>query len=231
MDDSISIVIPAYNEAQNIQSTLRIVNRIVSKIVRDYEIIVVNDGSVDETFKNAKLEAVKNKKIKVVSHKSNIGMGAALKTGIRVASKIYITGFPADCDFSLSFFRRLLLSRGKASFVSSYMTNMNERAFLRKVVSTSFIQFMNFIFGMNLKYFNGYFICRLELLKKTQFKSNGFTFLAEVRVKLFKKGVDYIELPFKDRPRKFGKSKALTVKSMLGTFYYTLVLIKDVYLS
>lgn len=231
MRDSISVVIPAYNEEENITGTLKIVDGIVKKIVGDYEIIVVNDGSSDNTFKIAKFEASKNAKVKVINHKRNIGMGGAFKSGIRAASKKYITGFPADCDFSLSFFRNLLLSRGKASFVSSYMTNMQERAWIRKVLSTFYIQFMNFLFKMNLKYFNGYFICKLELVKNVKVKSNGFTFLAELRVKLLRDNIDYIEIPFKDRPRRQGKSKALSLKSILGTIYYTLVLIYDVYLK
>ena len=73
----VSIIIPAYNEAQTIGD-------IVSKIrtlYPDFEIIVVNDGSIDETATLAKSAGAK-----VYSHPYNIGNGAAIKSGIRVAT-------------------------------------------------------------------------------------------------------------------------------------------------
>jgi len=83
----ISIIIPAYNEATTIGD-------IVSKIKAlypDFEIIVVNDGSKDETAAVAKRAGAK-----VYSHPYNIGNGAAIKTGIRVASGEVLVFMDAD---------------------------------------------------------------------------------------------------------------------------------------
>jgi glycosyltransferase involved in cell wall biosynthesis len=76
-DDQISVIIPAYNEAQNIGD---LVTKIRS-LYPDYEIIVVNDGSTDETKKVAKKAGAN-----VFNHPYNIGNGAAIKSGIRKAS-------------------------------------------------------------------------------------------------------------------------------------------------
>jgi glycosyltransferase involved in cell wall biosynthesis len=86
-EHKISVIIPAYNEASTIGD---IVSRIRA-LYPDFEIIVVNDGSVDETAALAK-----NAGAKVYSHPYNIGNGAAIKSGIRVASGDILVFMDAD---------------------------------------------------------------------------------------------------------------------------------------
>jgi glycosyltransferase involved in cell wall biosynthesis len=74
---SVSVIIPVFNEAENIGQIIRE----IASIYPDYEIIVVNDGSTDETVKVAKEAGAI-----VYSHPYNIGNGAAVKSGIRIAS-------------------------------------------------------------------------------------------------------------------------------------------------
>jgi len=74
---SVSVIIPVFNEAENIGQIIRE----IATIYPDYEIIVVNDGSTDETA-----EVAKGAGAIVFSHPYNIGNGAAIKSGIRIAS-------------------------------------------------------------------------------------------------------------------------------------------------
>lgn len=99
---SVSIIIPAYNEAGNIGE---IVNRL-SGLYPDAEIIVVNDGSTDETASVARGSGAI-----VYSHPYNIGNGAAIKSGIRIASGdilVFMDGDgqhdPKDIEKMLSYF-------------------------------------------------------------------------------------------------------------------------------
>ncbi len=85
-----SIVIPAYNEAQRIENTLKKLNKVFGT---DAEIIVVDDGSVDNTKEKAESLGAK-----VVAHPKNKGKGAAVKTGF-LAAKGDIIGF-IDADES-----------------------------------------------------------------------------------------------------------------------------------
>lgn len=90
----LSIVIPAYNEEKRIKNTLyRIINYFEYKEFK-YEIIVVNDGSTDNTVNIVK--GVKNKKIKVLTNNPNMGKGYAVKRGVLAAKKKHILFSDAD---------------------------------------------------------------------------------------------------------------------------------------
>ena len=99
---SISIIIPAYNEADSIAKLISELRMLYPA----FEIIVINDGSTDETAANAKAAGAK-----VYSHPYNIGNGAAVKTGIRKAEGdilVFMDGDgqhdPSDIEKMLSYF-------------------------------------------------------------------------------------------------------------------------------
>ena len=80
---NLSVFFPAYNEEKNISQTItRAVDFLTRKKI-DYEIIVVDDGSTDQTASVVKKLRTANQKIKLVQHKLNRGYGGALKTGIK----------------------------------------------------------------------------------------------------------------------------------------------------
>lgn len=229
MNDSVSVIIPAYNEEGDIERAIKIASRIILGCKLDYEIIVVDDGSTDGTGQKIAKCMKKNRRIKVVTHEKNQGFGQTIRDGIKAASKTYITGFPADIDFSLDTLKDIVSARNKADVVSTYMTNLSKRPLVRKIISTFFIKLMNLIFRLNLKYYNGYFICRGRTLKKLKLRSSGFTIFAEAKIRLCKSGASFAEIPFENRPRLHGVSKALTWKSLIQTIQIIPILIKDIY--
>ncbi|MCA6527322.1 MAG: glycosyltransferase family 2 protein, partial [Pseudanabaena sp. M179S2SP2A07QC] len=99
---SLSVVLPAYNEAQNI-------GRVIANIVEyfgdrpiDYEIIVVNDGSTDATKEIALELAAQNNQIRLINHPHNLGYGAALRSGFDQALHEYIFLTDGDGQFEIS---------------------------------------------------------------------------------------------------------------------------------
>jgi glycosyltransferase involved in cell wall biosynthesis len=229
MKDSVSIIIPAYNEELDIATAIKTAIKFTTAAIADYEIVVINDGSTDGTAEEISKLAAKNKRIKVVTHKTNLGFGQTIRDAVNTAGKTYITGLPADVDYDPRALTAMIRSRKKADIVSTYVTNLKTRALHRQILSVGFVKLMNFLFGLHLRYYNGYFISRVDLLKKITLKSDGYTILAEAKIRLIKKGYKFTEIPFQTRPRQHGVSKALGWKNIIQTLHIIPVLVKDIY--
>ena len=105
---NISIVIPAYNEEANIVNTVEEIPDIARGLGCDYEIIVVNDGSLDRTGEIARELGLYLPKLRLVEHYPNRGYGGALKAGFSAATKEWIAFVPGDGQFDFSEIHDLL---------------------------------------------------------------------------------------------------------------------------
>ena len=100
---SLSCVVPCFNEAEILDDTLQIfVNDLSSLrgIVDDFEIVVVDDGSSDDTAAIAERWAAKDARVRLVRHDRNQGVGAGIMTGFQAATKEWLTVNCADRPFS-----------------------------------------------------------------------------------------------------------------------------------
>src|SRR5476651_1098475 len=149
MSNGVTIVIPAFREEGNIEAAIDNALRVAQKVVQDYEIIIVDDGSLDKTGDFARLKAQIHPNIRVAVNTLNEGFGYSFARGVKMASKEFITVFPGDNDMSAHSLKDLLEARGSADLVISYMQKTNKRSFFRRFVSKTFVIFMNLIFGLN----------------------------------------------------------------------------------
>ena len=108
IDKSISVVIPAYNEEENIQEAIIAINNYLKPRFKDYEILIVSEGSTDGTDKIVKELAVDIKNIRLLSNPNNFGFGGALKTGLTSAKKELIFYTDADMQFDINELDKLL---------------------------------------------------------------------------------------------------------------------------
>ena len=84
---SISIVLPAYNEAANIETAVMEAIDALSTLTDDFEVVVVDDGSSDQTATIANGLSEKYNEVHLVKHRSNLGYGAAIRSGFNKSSK------------------------------------------------------------------------------------------------------------------------------------------------
>lgn len=93
---SLSVVVPAYNEERRLSPTLDRLLAYLPDMVRDFEVIVVDDGSRDRTFEIISDRSAGDPRIKCVRHGQNRGKGAAVKSGVALASKRWVLLVDAD---------------------------------------------------------------------------------------------------------------------------------------
>jgi len=96
----LSIVVPMFNEAENAETTLNRVDQALASFQGTYEIVVVNDGSLDNTLDILNRLAEQDGKLKIVSYSKNIGRGMALRKGFKESSGEIIVSIDADLSYS-----------------------------------------------------------------------------------------------------------------------------------
>ncbi len=229
MNNSVTIVIPAFREESNIEAAIDNALQVAQSVTQDYEIIVIDDGSLDKTGDFARLKAQVDPNIRVAANAVNQGFGYSFARGVKMASKEFITVFPGDNDMSALSLKDLLEARGSADLVISYMQKTNKRSLFRRTVSKTFVIMMNLLFGLKLKYYNGAFICRTSLLKAIPIKSTGLAALAECVVRLLKQGVTWRVIYFEHVGRRHEKSKAFNLKSINAVLKTIWILWRDIY--
>jgi glycosyltransferase involved in cell wall biosynthesis len=99
--NSISVFFPCYNEQGNVRRLYESASQMLKRLGVDYEIVLVDDGSTDETPQIADAIASADPHVRVVHHSKNLGYGAALQSGFRAATKTLVFYTDGDGQFDL----------------------------------------------------------------------------------------------------------------------------------
>tara|TARA_B100001989_G_scaffold169428_1_gene122164 strand:+ start:1730 stop:2404 length:675 start_codon:yes stop_codon:yes gene_type:complete len=223
----ITIVIPTINEEKNIIETLsKILN---TKELKEAQIIIVDDGSKDETINNVK--TFKNKMhIKIIENNKKLGLGLALKNGFDEASFSHVLFLDADLSVEISDILKMIKYRKKNTILigSRYLD-------ASKIIGANYIKikisyFLNFLIS---KFYNlgiidishsFRIICKNIKLQSLNYTHPGFFW--EITINSKKNGVHLEEIPITFTERKFGVSKNKSYKMFLSILKSMFNLIK-----
>jgi len=136
----ISLLIPAYNEAEIIADVVSGVRVAMEKLNRPYEILVIDDGSSDETALRAQDAGAR-----VISHPYNIGNGAAVKTGIRQAKGDILVMMDGDGQHNPEYIAPMLEKIGRYDMVVGARTGDSESRLHRDVANSLYNLFASYI--------------------------------------------------------------------------------------
>ncbi len=206
----ISIVIPAYNEGQIINEVLL---SVVSEL-KDFvnEIIVVDDGSIDDTSNKANVEGVK-----LIKHKKNLGYGAALKTGILESNSQYVLMMDSDGQHSVSEIKKLINELGKQDAVIGSRKKILHSSLWRMPGKWLLVLLAQFLIGKKIPDLNsGLRIVKKKiLLKYMDLCPQGFSFSTTITMVLLSRGYEISYIPIEINKR-IGKS-SVNIKAGLDT--------------
>ena len=151
MNPKISVVIPVYNEEKNIISCLDRLSAYMSSHFEDYEIVIVNDGSVDSTERIFLTNAGNYANLKMISYVPNQGKGNAVKTGMLNATGERIVCTDCDLAYGVEVIGEMAQKLSEYDLVigSRNLTKEGHKGytFLRKTASKVYIKFLNLAAG------------------------------------------------------------------------------------
>ncbi len=213
---SISVLIPALNEVDNLEPTVNRLIEALTATVEDYEILIVDDGSTDGTASLADRLAAANPDVRVFHHDRNMGLGYCYAQGYRQAAKESFVYIPGDNSWPYRSFVELFGNMGRADIVTSFAINPEVRPRSRRFVSRLYTKILNLLFNRHLKYFNGLTIYPVSFLRLEPATTFGFGFQAEVLLKALTLGLSYIEVGLPIDERMAGKSKAVSPRNIVS---------------
>jgi glycosyltransferase involved in cell wall biosynthesis len=223
----LSIIIPAFNEAAFLPEVIRR----VEETPYDKEIIIVDDGSTDGTREY--LMNLTKEGARVIFHEKNMGKGAALRTGIAVATGDVVIVQDADLEYDPKDYPVLLepIMQGKADVVygSRFLGGPHRVLFFWHSVGNSLITLLSNMFtDLNLTDMEtGYKAFRKSVFETITIESNRFGFEPEITAKVAKKGFRIYEVPISYSGRSYQEGKKITwkdgIKAVFTVFKYNLL--------
>ena len=204
---SISVAMPAYNEAENVGAMVTDVIQVMDTLVDDYEVIVVDDGSRDGTGQVVKSLERQYPQVRLVQHEVNQGYGAAVFSGLTSATKELVFFTDSDRQFDLREIEKLLALIDKADLVVGYRAPRRD-PFMRKLNGWGWGTLVMVLFGYTARDIDCAFkLMRREVIEriKNDVESRGATFSAEFLVRAKRAGFRIREVPIcGHRPRVAG---------------------------
>ena len=213
---SVSLVVPMFNEEKSIGRFLDVAIPALEEHVDEWEIVLVDDASLDATLAFARLRAGKEPRIHVLAQPVNRGLGGALREGFAAARLDWILYSDCDLPWDLAETGRLFRAAEitGADFISAYRLDRTGEGLLRSMYSFAYNGLVHALFGIVLRDVN--FSCKLirrSLLSGMTLKSEGSFIDAELLARCAARGAVIQQLGVDYFPR----TRGLSTLSSTGT--------------
>lgn len=224
----LSIIIPCYNEGANVSRMEQMLFPIVEQLARNanVEVVVVDDGSSDDTAALLLELAEKHSELVVVPHRTNMGIGAALRTGFAVASGNWIVTTDADGTYRFNEIPALLERRTAGVDIvtaSPYhpLGGVENVPAYRIFLSRGASMLYRMIVGGHIHTYTALFrVYRRQVLTSIPVRSNGFLAIAQLLAEASLQGYRIAEYPTVLHVRQYGQSKAKVARIIRSHLRY-----------
>ena len=213
---SLSVIIPAFNERDNILATLENVSGALAPLSLPNEVLVIDDGSRDDTADLVTSSLSRFPNVRLLKNERNMGFGWSYRRGVEAAALAHIVMVHGDNAWGRETLGHFFSRTGEADVIIGYTRDMlRSRSWSRTLISKVFTLLVNLITRRRLTYYNGLQIHKAGILKSLRIESHGYGFQAEVLVKALRQARSHIEVPMDLIERQKGESKAFRVKNVI----------------
>ena len=222
--EKLSIFYPMWNEEEYIERALTAGRRACEQLIHtgdigDYELIVVDDASTDQTAAIADRLAAEDPRVQVVHHARNRKLGGAIKTGFATASGDVILYTDADLPFDMSELPRAvrLLREYDVDIISAYRFDRTGEGYLRSIYTFVYNLLIRTLFDVKARDINFAFkLCRARVFDHVELRSEGSFIDAELVIRATRLGYEMLQFGVDYFPRTRGES-TLSSPSVITT--------------
>ncbi|MBO5987211.1 MAG: glycosyltransferase family 2 protein [Lachnospiraceae bacterium] len=201
----LSVVLPAYNEEQNIANTVKTLSDLFEAEKTDYELIFVSDGSKDKTFAEIEKAAKENQRIKGVEFSRNFGKEAGIFAGLELASGDAVVVMDCDLQHPPTVIPEMIkLWKDGAQIVEGKKSNRGKESFFYKISAGLFYKIMSGLIKMDMNSSSDFKLLDRKVVDVLLTLPERNTFF---RALTFWAGFDTRTVEYEVQERKFGKSK------------------------
>jgi glycosyltransferase involved in cell wall biosynthesis len=219
----VSVVVPALNEQATLQHVVEWTISVLREITDDYEVVIVDDGSTDQTGHIADVLAAQSSRVRVVHNPQPTGYGGALDTGLRAAAKEVIGLITADEEFHPTDLPRFVEAIRDADIVTSVCPH-RPMPFYRKVLSWGWRACMALILGER-PVIEGTFMIRRDIFNSLKMECRSGMYVMEMLIKARRQGLRMKVIAIGVYPRPdMNKSKVGNLRTTIAVFKEILAL-------
>lgn len=201
---ALSLVFPAFNEADNLPILLESAVKIGDQLGVAFEIVIVDDGSLDESAGLLARWCARDPRVRSVHHVTNLGYGAALRAGLREARGELVFFSDADLQFDLREIARLLEHTEEVEIVAGYRAPRRD-PWLRRAIAAVWGRLVRLLFDLPVRDIDCAFkIFRREVLDAIPIESIGAFVNTEILARAQAAGFRIKQIPVSHHPRRAG---------------------------
>jgi glycosyltransferase involved in cell wall biosynthesis len=214
----VSIVLPAFNEEDNVGEAIRRAGKVAERLFADHEIIVVDDGSRDGTAELVRAAADVDSRVRLIRHGRNRGYGEALRSGFMSARMELVFFTDADNQFDLEELEAFLPWIDRVDVVAGYRVKRRDPV-ARRIMARSWNYLVRVLFFVPVRDIDCAFkLFRRSVIEDLDLESVGAMVNTELMVKVGRSGTALVELGVSHYPRTAGEPRGANVRVIARAF-------------
>lgn len=217
--------IPAYNDEQSLVKLVEEAVAVCEKLHIPFRMLIINDGSTDNTLAIAQTLAAKHKEIKVLHHEKNLGFGPTLKEVFTLPKTEWVLFLPGDNQFPAANLETLIQYRTNSDFVLGKRSLRRDSA-LRLLYAGFYNRLVSLLSGHTVKDVNGIAFFKSAVFDKIELKCRSSFIHAEFFLEAKRHQFKVTEVAIEHKEREFGRGSggkwSVIVPSVFDLLAYTL---------
>ncbi len=215
--DSLSIFFPVFNDERTVRRVAEKAIRVASELTDAYEIVIVNDGSPDDSGRLAAEVAAEHDCVRVIHHERNLGYGAAVRTGLAACRNEWICFTDGDDEYDLWDLKKLWRLRDFYDLVITFRYVRRYSGF-RIVISQVYNRLLRRLFYTRFRDVStGLRLVRRAIVDDMELTSDSPFIGAEIAITTMLRGYRVGELGIQMFPREFGSGSSTSPENIYRT--------------